>query len=264
MSGYSLSVYTNPGIVDGNYGPHVGFFYPNYDFPQHIDFYTPHTDNLDLNDSDVAYARLKSIFNLVRGVFSILNYPKVWEDGKLNYDHGTHWSKPTWRKHPLFSHIEKQNPFDDEISLKLTNKEQSKGRFATFFQLVVDHSHIRDVMNLYVDAIDNNELMYINAYKIYETIKTDLGISGRKQEEQLNSLDIPLNLKRNMNKIKSSTKLLNNDGGIFYKRHGHNPFNPENPKSEEELNQLNHIKDHMKELVYEWFKYNIEKKERSK
>ncbi|MGG4380100.1 hypothetical protein ABEW22_18735 [Bacillus velezensis] len=258
MFGFTLSVNTNPGILDQNFSPHFSFFNPG-DFAQEIDFYSPHADNLKLEDADIAYARLKSIFNLVRGVLKILGYPPVWEYGKLNYDNGTQWSKPAWKEDAIISHIEKVNPFDRDITLKLSEEKTNGGRVGAYFQLIVENSHIRDVMNLYIDAIDNESFLYINATKIYETIITDLGIKGKRQKEQLNSLGIPETLRSSLNKIESLKKLMNNDAGIFYKRHGHNPKNNEN-SFEEEFAQLKNIKNDISLLVNEWFKYNVTQK----
>ncbi|GKV65549.1 MULTISPECIES: hypothetical protein [unclassified Sporosarcina] len=248
---WSIGVFTNPGIIDWKVSPHF-YFWNGDEESGDIDpsFSSPHLNMLDENEAYRAYGRITTLLRMASAVKIIFGGNMVENDGSVLYFTNGHYTRP-WIEEDWNILIEEMtDPFDPLMTQKI--RSEMSVRIPKLAEFIIDESidnpTARDIL-LWI-TLGEEQLLYffINAYKIMDSIKTDIKTYQKRNEFKPSEslITASANMQRHshyMNTMAGSRRLA---------RHGATTQTApsKSPTIEE-------IKQDLIDLVLDWFRYRF-------
>jgi len=254
-NGWSLNLYTNPGIIGWDLGCHMQFFNGDPDGITYIPvFNSPHADVLDRNESTRAYARLTSLLRIVNGLRILLDRETISASTTLYYDNGFNPKAERYSEDLDITLEELENPFDNEVleRLEVRDKSSEPNIYKDYLQLIIDEPIVREVILLLTLSKEQIIYLLVNTYKIFENILADLDIGSKLDKNEKN---LPEELFNSLKELKRHNQYINSrDASGILSRHGERyPAPKKNPSREDVQKALNCA-------INEWLIYKCTKK----
>lgn len=248
---WSMRIYTNPGIIGWDLGPHFHFLNgDSEEITLKPIFESHHVDVLKPQESTRAYIRFNALMRLVNGLRIINKADMIKLDTSLFFDNGISIQSVNYGTDLDILLEELENPFDKDMLAKLEKRDVSSppSRLKDYTQLIIDEPIVREVIILLTLSHEQAIYLLINTYKIFENINTDLDL---KTSKYVNPGHLPEDLFDSLTKLKEYTQYINSrNGSGILSRHG--ATNIPAPAHKPTLNQ---IKELLVSVVDEWMNY---------
>ncbi|PFU22998.1 hypothetical protein COK80_25990 [Bacillus anthracis] len=183
---WALSIGDNPSVVHWELGPHFHFWDgDNGDGPPVPLFSSRHVNILDEKDSLVAYARLKTIFRIVNGLSMLIRARRSYSLETLYFYKDDIMRDITIQRDSTILLRELQNPFNEDITREIDDQTKSYPWDKRYLQnydyaeLAVKDDLVREVILLLSLVVEDELYLLVNAYKILEIIRNDVGFKQK-------------------------------------------------------------------------------------
>ncbi len=226
---WSLKVSDNPEIINWHLGPHFRFWdgeiYDDSGPPIPL-FSSRHVDIIEEDKPIIAYARLKTTLRLVNGLSLLIRRRRIDSLELLYFHKGTSMKNVNIIHNSTVMLQELKNPFNSKIIEEIDADIESKHiyhkttRSTDYAELVVKDDLVREVVLLLSLVIEDELYLLVNAYKILEIIRNDMGFSQKNGELVENEISEKYTFK-NLFELQGFAGYINNKGasGVL-SRHG--------------------------------------------
>ncbi|PEL01330.1 hypothetical protein CN606_17705 [Bacillus toyonensis] len=223
---WSMKVQYNGEHTSWNIGPHFYFFDGNADTGHHPVplFSSPHVNILEKGEATRAYARIDTLLRLVNGLSLITRGLPIYSLKEFFYQENQIIKEIPKRRDPSIFLEELGNPFDDTVIEEMENQKFVHGITAStdYAELIVKDELVREVVYLLSLSMEEELYLLMNAYKILEIIRNDMGFEQKNGEGKLRENEISKEYSfTSVFELQKLSGYMNNKGasGIFC-RHG--------------------------------------------
>lgn len=245
---WSLTLLTNPGIIGWDLNSHIQFKNGDSYGDTYIPILTsPHVNVLSKNESTRAHTRLTTLLRLVNGLRILQNTNPVEADTTLYFENRS----ARYSEDFDITLEELSYPFDESVIARLEKRDKNSNpdQYKDYFQLIIDEPIVREVIILLTLAQEQLIYLVINAYKIFEIINHDLGLSTKNYK---NTDNLPAELFSSLLQFKSYGQYMNSrDGAGYLSRHGSAKTAPAPAK----IPTREEFKTDLNSIIHEWLNY---------
>lgn len=182
---WSLRISDNPEVINWYLGDHFSIWNGYFDDGPIIPLLSSrHVDAICEEEASTAYAKLKTIYRLVNGLSMLNRGRRTNAVEQLSLHEGIR-RKPVDIKHDkeiMFQEL--LNPFIKEVVDEI-DKERDEGSYyevckdTDYVELIVKDDLIREAVLLLSLTIEDEFYLLVNAYKILEIIRNDMGFKQK-------------------------------------------------------------------------------------